>query len=174
MLKRTTALTLLMLSSGVAQGAAETTLKPGDNAPLFEAKLHDGTDFSLSSRKGKGWTVLYFYPKADTPGCTKQACAFRDAIDNIQKLNANVYGISSDSVESQRKFHEKYKLKFSLMADPDASIINLYGAKMPVMKMAKRWTFVIDKELKIRWVERDVDPALDAQKVADAIKKLGG
>lgn len=147
-------------------------LKVGDTAPNFALKNQDGKDFTLESRKGKGWTVLYFYPKAETPGCTKEACAFRDAIDKIRRFNAEVYGVSSDSVESQKAFHSNHKLRFDLLADPDAQAIKLFGAKMPVLTLAKRWTFVLDPGLKVRSIQHDVDPLLDAERVASELELM--
>lgn len=158
---------LVLFSVGVFAGE----IKLNDPAPLFTAKTQTGTDFDLKTRKGK-WTVLYFYPKAGTPGCTKQACAFRDSIQKIRALGAEVYGISTDTVEDQAKFHKEHRLNFDLLADADAKITNLYGSKMPVVKVSKRWTFIIDPELKIRNVLKDVDPALDSERVASEIAKL--
>lgn len=146
-------------------------IQVGDQAPIFKSQLHDGTEFDMSSRKGN-WTVLYFYPKADTPGCTKQACAFRDNIEKIRLQNAEVFGISSDTVASQAAFHKKHNLNFSLIADPQGKVAEMYGSKMPVLKMSKRWTFIIDPDLKIRAIEKDVDPALDAEMVAKKIQAL--
>lgn len=146
-------------------------VKLNDPAPLFTVKNQTGADFDLKSREGK-WTVLYFYPKAGTPGCTKQACAFRDSIQKIRVLGAEVYGISTDTVEDQAKFHKEHRLNFDLLADADAKITNLYGAKMPVVKVSKRWTFIIDPALKIRNVLKDVDPAMDSERVAAEIAKL--
>ncbi len=146
-------------------------IKLNEPAPLFTAKTQTGTDFDLKTRKGK-WTVLYFYPKAGTPGCTKQACAFRDSIQKIRDLGAEVYGISTDTVEDQAKFHKEHSLNFDLLADADAKITNLYGSKMQIVKVSKRWTFVIDPELKIRNVMKDVDPVLDSERVASEIAKL--
>jgi len=146
-------------------------LKIGDTAPLFKTKTHEGKDFDLASRKGQ-WTVLYFYPKAGTPGCTKQACGFRDNIEKIRAQGADVYGISSDTVEAQAGFHKEQKLNFTLLADPEAKVVNLYGSKMPVMKMSKRWTFVIDPELKVRNINKDVDVVIEAQKIADQIAAM--
>lgn len=145
--------------------------KVSDEAPLFTTKTHAGDEFSLSSRKG-GWTVLFFYPKADTPGCTKQACAFRDNIEKIRALGAEVYGISADSVQSQKAFHDKHQLKFTLLADPKSEIIRAYGTKMPGLKMSKRWTFILDPQLKIAAIEKNVDPLMDAVQVAEIIQKL--
>jgi len=146
-------------------------VKEKNAAPLFKAKTHEGKDFDLESRKG-AWTVLYFYPKADTPGCTKQACAFRDNIEKIRKHNAEVYGISTDTVDDQAQFHKKHGLNFTLLADPEATVTNLYDAKMPMIKVSKRRTFIIDPELKIRSIEKDVDPAMDSEKVAQKIKEM--
>lgn len=150
---------------------AAEELKVGDTAPGFKLKTHAGAEFDLSSRKGS-WTVLYFYPKAGTPGCTKQACAFRDSIEKIRKLNADVFGVSADSVEDQAHFHEQHHLTFTLLADIDDQVINLYGSKMPVVKMSKRWTFILDPELKIKAIMKDVDPVADSEKMADKIKEL--
>ena len=147
-------------------------LTVGQPAPLFQLKAQDGSEFNLAARKDIGWTVLYFYPKAGTPGCTKQACAFRDSVQVIRNNNADVYGISTDDVKELLKFHQEHKLTFNLLSDPDAKVTDAYGVKMPVIKMAKRWTFIIDPSLVIRQIDDDVDPALDAQKVAEQLKKL--
>lgn len=146
-------------------------LKVGDAAPLFKAKTDQGSEFDLNTRKGQ-WTVLYFYPKAETPGCTKQACAFRDSIKKIRDQKADVFGISADSVADQAQFREKHHLNFTLLADADLKVIELYGTKMPALSMSKRWTFVLDPELKIRAVDKDVDPVKDAEKVAKIISDL--
>lgn len=141
-------------------------------APQFTAKNQDGLEFSLSSRMGQGYTVLFFYPKAGTPGCTKQACAFRDSIKVIRDKGAVVYGISADDVPVQKKFHDEHKMTFDLLSDADAKIIRSYQVKMPVISMAKRQTFILDDKLIIRRHFEDVDPALDAKNVAKAIDEL--
>jgi peroxiredoxin Q/BCP len=160
-------LSLLMPSTSAAE-----ELKVGDAAPLFALQNQDGAEFALQSQQGKRWTVLYFYPKAETPGCTKQACAFRDSIDKIRALNAEVYGVSADEVEDLKAFQNNHRLSFDLLADPDGKVIRQYGAKMPVLTMAKRWTFIIDPDLKIRAIERDVDPLLDAKQVAEKLQSF--
>ncbi|NDC38883.1 MAG: peroxiredoxin, partial [Proteobacteria bacterium] len=142
----------------------------GTNAPMFTLKNQSGKDFSLLSRKGAGWTVLYFYPKAETPGCTKQACAFRDSIKKIRALNAEVFGISTDTVEAQGAFHKHHQLQFDLLADPEGTVVSQYSGKILLLGMAKRWTFILDPNLVIRAIKKDVDPALDAQQVADELK----
>lgn len=147
-------------------------LKVGSQAPQFQLKTQDGGVFDLASRQANGWTVLYFYPKAGTPGCTTQACAFRDAIQAIRNQNAEVYGISTDEVKDLLAFHREHKLTFTLLSDPNAIVTEAYGVKMPVLKMAKRWTFILDPDLTIRQIDDDVDPAMDAQRVADTLKQL--
>ncbi|MEO5668090.1 MAG: peroxiredoxin [Bdellovibrionota bacterium] len=168
----TSALSLLVLVSALAANPVEAeTLKVGDAAPSFTAKTHEGKDFDLKSRSGK-WTVLYFYPKANTPGCTTQACAFRDNIKKVRSQGAEVFGISTDNVKDQAAFHDEHHLNFDLLADSDAKVSNLYGTKMWGIKMSQRWTFVINPQLKIGAIEKDVDPVMDADRVAKTIEEL--
>jgi peroxiredoxin Q/BCP len=150
---------------------AATDLKVGDSAPVFQLKTEANSNFDLSSRKGT-WTVLYFYPKADTPGCTKQACAFRDNIKKIRDQGAEVFGVSIDSVEDQAAFHKKHSLNFTLLADAEAKVAELYGSKKTLLNMSNRWTFIIDPKLKIQAIDKDVDPAFDSEKVAKKITEL--
>lgn len=152
--------------------AAAEELQLGQAIDDFSLQTHEGNPFNLASRRGQGWTILYFYPKANTPGCTVQACAFRDGINAIRQLNAEVYGISTDSVESLRGFHDKHKLNFILLADPDAKVTEAFGVKMPLLPLAKRWTFILDPDLRLRRIDDDVDPSLDAKRVADSLKQL--
>jgi peroxiredoxin Q/BCP len=156
----------LSVSSSYALG-----LKVGDVAPAFSTQTHEGKPFDLSSRKGT-WTVLYFYPKAGTPGCTKQACAFRDNIKKIREQGAEVFGVSSDDVAALGAFHKEHNLNFPLLADPKAKILDLYGTKMFGVAFSKRWTFIVDPELKLRSIDTDVDPVLDAVKVAESLAKM--
>lgn len=168
-MKKYFVLIAFVLMGKMALATAE--LKVNDLAPVFTAITHTGSAFDLNSRKGK-WTVLYFYPKAGTPGCTAQACAFRDSIGKIRLLDAEVYGISADSVAEQAAFHKQHNLNFMLLADPDDKIVNLYGAKMPLVKFSKRWTFIVGPDLKIKNVMKDVDPVLDSARVAKEITEL--
>lgn len=160
---------IFTLLFSIALNAAD--LAVGSSAPLFKAQTHKGESFDLATRQGK-WTVLYFYPKAGTPGCTKQACAFRDHMKQIHALNADVFGVSADTVKDQAAFHKEQNLSFTLLADPDGKIIALYGSKMPLLNMSKRWTFILDPDLKIREVNKDVNPEKDAALVADKIAEL--
>jgi len=150
---------------------ASAGVKVGQKAPLFETKSQNAEPFSLKDRKGK-WTVLYFYPKADTPGCTKQACAFRDAIKVIRELDAEVYGVSTDSVADLAAFHKKHSLNFDLLSDTSKKIVDAYGTRMPLIGISKRHTFIVDPELVIRDINTNVDPARDSNIVANRIKEL--
>lgn len=148
-------------------------LKVDEDAPTFSLKKQDGSTFDLSARKATGqWTVLYFYPKAGTPGCTQQACAFRDGLEKIKVLGAGVFGISSDTVEDQLKFSQEHKLNFDLLADPDGKVVGMYGAGMAGTKFSNRWTFIIDPNLKIRDIMKEVDPVMDSTRVANVISEL--
>lgn len=162
-----------MLSLLTLMGLAHAEkVSVGQQAPLFTLHAQDGSTLDLASRQGKGWTVLYFYPKAGTPGCTTQACAFRDAIKVIRNENADVFGISTDDVEDLQKFHKEHQLTFTLLSDPDAKVTEAYGVKMPIVTVAKRWTFILDPSLVIRQIDDDVDPAMDAMRVAKELQKL--
>ncbi len=161
-----TGLHLGFLGSGLG-----SDLKVGDPAPALNLKTDEGADFDLYTRKGQ-CTVLYFHPKAKTPGCTKQACAFRDGIAQIRLQGAELFGVSADGVQALQKFKANHNLNFTLLADPGLDAIKRYGAKMPILSMSKRWTFVIDPDLRIRAIEKDVDPVLDARRVAEMLKEL--
>jgi peroxiredoxin Q/BCP len=163
-------LTLISFLISISAHAA-VELKLDTKAPDFKVKNQKNENFDLNKRKGK-WTVLYFYPKAETPGCTKQACAFRDNIKKIESQGASVYGISMDTVEAQAAFHKNHSLNFDLLADANGKIAELYGSKMPDRMMSRRWTFIIDPELKIKAIEKDVDPAFDSERVAKEIEQL--
>ncbi len=145
-----------------------TSLKPGDAAPVFTLKDQDGGTVSLAALKGKR-VVLYFYPKADTPGCTKEACSFRDAPkfpDDVVVL-----GVSKDTVDAQRKFAEKYRLRFRLLADADGAVIKAYGVD-GLLGFAKRKTFLIDSKGKIARVLNDVNAAEHAAEVAKELEAV--
>ncbi len=171
-MKRTASAVLAQLAVLAGASACAEAQAPavGHPAPPIQLKTDKGADFRLADRKGS-WTVLYFYPKDDTPGCTKQACAFRDSIEVIRKLGGDVFGLSQDSVESHRKFIEKHHLTFTLLADDKGAVAKAYGTD-GMMGYSKRWTFIVDPDLKVRWVQKNVDPAINAKEVADEIKRL--
>ena len=148
------------------------TPKVGDKAPLIEGKDQDGKDWKLADVIGKKVVLLYFYPKDDTPGCTKEACGFRDRVGDLKKQDVEVVGVSFDNEESHKKFIAKHNLNFPLLADTDGKIAEAYGAKMPNRNMARRVSFLIDKDGKIAHVT-DV-PSADTHlaEMKDAVEKL--
>jgi peroxiredoxin Q/BCP len=136
--------------------------KVGDKAPDFSVAASDGTTRHLKDYLGKGNIILYFYPKDDTPGCTKEACGICDTFDEFKGLNATVLGVSFDSVESHKNFIAKYKLPFVLLADTEKSVAKLYGVADDSSRFASRVTFVINKAGKIVFVDPKVNPATHA------------
>lgn len=155
------------------QSEAANTPKPGDTAPDFRLVDQNGTIKSLSDFSGQ-WVVLYFYPKDDTPGCTKEACSFRDDLTTLEKLGAKVVGVSVDDSDSHSKFASKYHLPFPLLADADGKVADSYGAltNLLLLKIAKRYTFLIDPKGKIAKVYLSVDTSRHSQEIVDDLKKL--
>ena len=146
--------------------------KVGDTAPDFSVAASDGKTVHLKDVVGKGNIVLYFYPKDDTPGCTKEACGLRDTFDEFKGLDATVFGVSFDSVESHKNFIAKYKLPFVLLADTDKAVAKLYGVADDTSKFASRVTFVINKAGKIAYVNPKVNPATHADELRTVLNGL--
>jgi len=147
-------------------------VKQGESAPSFDALTADGSKLSLKEFIGKKNVVLYFYPKDDTPGCTKEACNFRDNIKSLRELGAEIVGVSLDSVDSHKKFRDKYHLPFPLLSDKDKRIANAYGVLKEGGASASRVTFIIDKEGKIAKIFPKVDVSMHASEIATALKEL--
>ena len=153
-------------------------LAVGDKAPQFTLNDGEGNKVKLSDFKGKK-VVLYFYPKDLTPGCTVEACAFRDDIGPIKRLGAVVLGVSADTEKTHQKFTEKHGLNFPLLADVDHSMSEKYGAwQEKSMYGRKYWgiariTYIIDENGKIAKAYEKVKPAGHSQEVIEAIKSLG-
>jgi thioredoxin-dependent peroxiredoxin len=113
-------------------------ISPGELAPDFTLRDQNGVEHTLSKEKGK-WVLIYFYPKDDTPGCTKQACAIRDAWGEFKNYNCTVFGISTDKEASHKKFEEKYTLPFTLLADTEKAVVNAYGVWAPKKFMGREF-----------------------------------
>jgi peroxiredoxin Q/BCP len=162
----------------VAQETKEekpVVLKVGDEAPEFTAKDDAGEDWKSVEHVGKKILVVYFYPKDMTPGCTKQACTYRDSLPQLEKEGVEVIGVSRDTVESHKKFKEAEKLNFTLLADPEGKITKAFGVKPLVFgqtELASRWTFVIDPEGHIAYKNEKVDPLQDPAEVMKVVAKL--
>jgi peroxiredoxin Q/BCP len=149
-------------------------LRAGDRAPDFNLTTEDGDSVHLADLKGKP-VVLYFYPRDDTPGCTIEACSFRDLSPAFEKRGAIVYGVSTDSVKSHTKFAQKYGLNFPLLSDPDHAVTEAYDSWGPKKFLGreflgvKRNTFLIGKDGKIARVWEGVKPAGHAEEVLQAL-----
>ena len=152
--------------------ASAAELTEGAKAPTFEAQDQHGALVRLADFKGKSAVVLYFYPKDDTPGCTAQACSLRDGFSAIQAAGAVVLGVSADTGQSHKAFAEKFHLPFSILADPDKRIIEAYGVKMPVIGIAKRVTFLIDRQGIVRKVITDTRTKDHDQQVLALLKGM--
>ena len=148
-------------------------IKEGNTAPAFKTTDANGETISLKELKGQK-VVLYFYPKDDTPGCTKEACSFRDAWGKFKKQGITVLGVSPDSEASHKKFETKYKLPFTLLADKDHAIADAYGVWGEKKFMGRtymgvlRTTFLIDEKGKIKKVFEKVKPEDHASEVLEA------
>ncbi len=126
------------------------TLSVGDKAPNFNSKLEDGTPFKMEDVVGESNIVLYFYPKDNSYGCTREACKFRDEFDEFKNLNATIIGVNRGTADSHKKFIEDRKLPFHILVDEDSSIYKLYNVKSGII--GERVTYVIDREGTIRHV----------------------
>ncbi len=151
---------------------ASDPLQVGAEAPSPAAVDQDGNPFSLSSAYESGTVLVYFYPKADTGGCTKQACSLRDAIEDLKGLGVTVVGVSKDSPESQKKFQEKYDLPFTLIADDDRKVAEAFGVG-GVLGFSNRSSFLV-KGGKIVWLSPKAKTEGHADEVKEALKSLEG
>ncbi len=152
-------------------------LKEGDKAPEFKLPSSEGKDVSLKDFKGKEKVILYFYPKDDTPGCTVEACNFRDQNKLFQKAGAAIFGVSPDNVASHNKFIGKFKLPFVLLSDEDKTVCKAYGVWVKKSMYGKEYmgvarsTFVIGKDGKIEKIYEKVKPEGHADEVLEFLKK---
>jgi len=145
------------------------------NQPAPDFSLNDahGAPHKLEDYQGQ-WLILYFYPKDNTPGCTKEACALRDDFDKFTDLNTKVIGISTDDSNSHLGFSQKQSLPFTLLADPDGKVSSAYGAlfKFGPVKFSKRHSFIIDPKGKIVKIYRKVSPSLHSQELLQDFQQL--
>ncbi len=151
-------------------------LKIGSTAPLFSLPNQDGKEIALADFRGK-WVVVYFYPKDDTPGCTQEACSFRDGMGELAKHNIEVLGISKDTATSHKKFAEKYELNFSILADPEHKVIEAYNAWGEKSMFGKKYmgtirsTVIVNPDGKIAEIFPKVTPIGHEAEVLQAILK---
>ena len=154
-----------------ASSASIAGLKVGDKAPNFSLKDQNNLTHTLSDYEGQ-WIILYFYPKDDTPGCTTQACDFRDAVKRIIASKAEVFGLSLDSVASHKLFAEKFNLPFSLLADETGKVSELYDSSRKLLGYAKRNTFMVDPKGNIAKIYLSVDPKTHSEMVLSDLSNL--
>jgi thioredoxin-dependent peroxiredoxin len=165
---------ILLGSLGISPGQQTTGPKVGDKAPLVQAKNQDGKEWSLSELIGKKVVLLYFYPKDDTPGCTKEACGFRDRIADLRREGVEVVGVSFDSSESHQKFISKFQLNFPLLADTEGKIADAYGVRLAGQNMARRVSFVIGMDGKVAHITDSPSAERHLAETKEALEKLPG
>lgn len=172
------ALTVGALTAGVAgcggsqsgEATSSAALAVGSPAPEIMLQSQEGRVRTLSEHRGHP-VLVYFYPRDATPGCTREACALRDAWDRLQATGAVVYGVSTDDVASHRSFHDEHQLPFDLLSDPEETAARAYG--VPVrMGFASRMSFLIDAQGNVARIFPDVDPGVHADEVIAAIEAL--
>ena len=153
--------------------ASLAQIKVGSKAPNFILSDQNSIKHQLSDYEGS-WVILYFYPKDDTPGCTTQACDFRDAVKRIIASKSNVFGVSLDSVESHKRFADKNNLPFSLLSDESGEVSEAYDSLNNFMsfKSAKRNTFIIDPDGKVAKIYLSVKPSTHSQMVLNDLNQL--
>ncbi len=161
---------LMIMGLFMTQSVYASDLEVGQLAPDFSLSDQNNKLKTLNKMQGQ-WLVLYFYPKDETPGCTAEACSFRDNLVALQSTNTVVWGVSVDNAQSHQKFAEKHKLPFTLLSDPEGKVAKQYGSllNMYIFKVAKRHSFIIDPQGRLAKIYRQVDPK---QHVAQIIKDL--
>ena len=167
---------LFLAGLAAAVQAADSAKIPavGDMAPLIQGKDQSGKTFKLADVIGKKVVLLYFYPKDNTPGCTKEACGLRDRMGDLKKDNVEVVGVSFDNEQSHQKFIADHNLNFTLLADTDGKIADAYGVRMPAKSMAKRVSFLIGLDGKIAHVTDTPSADTHLSEMKQAIGKLKG
>jgi thioredoxin-dependent peroxiredoxin len=145
----------------------------GANAPDITAPDENGRPVDFAKVYAHGLTLVYFYPKADTPGCTAQACSLRDGIADLKTDGVTILGVSHDTAEAQKKFKEKYRLPFTLIADHDGKVIQAFGVPTIIFGIAKRQSFLI-KDGKVVWRSLSAETKGHAEEVRKAVAALKG
>ena len=149
-------------------------LKAGDAAPAIVGVTETGAKLDFANVYKNGYTLVYFYPKADTPGCTKQGCSLRDSYAALTKKGVTVIGVSHDDVAAQKAFKEKYDLPFTLVADTNNAVMKAFGVpNIPLTSLATRQAYLIDKSGKIVWTDYKAATEKQAQDVLAELSKLG-
>jgi len=155
----------------LAASAAEVP-KTGDPAPAFAAKDQDGHDWKSSDHIGKEVVIVYFYPKDDSPGCTKEACGFRDQLAELKSAGVAIVGVSRDDAGSHKHFSDKFQLGFPLLVDIDGKLSEAFGASVPGKPRSRRISFLIGRDGKILHVTDNRDATVHLTELRDEVAKL--
>lgn len=147
-------------------------LEVGSQAPDFEAETYGDQKIRLSDFYSKGTVALYFYPRDNTSGCTKEACSLRDAEEELMSLGVQVLGVSTDGVKSHENFRNKLSLNFPLLSDKSKEIVDLYGARSK-FDSARRFTFLIEKGGRIAHIWKKVKTSSHAEEITEKVRELG-
>jgi peroxiredoxin Q/BCP len=165
----------MVVSPAGAEEPKPVVLEPGDKAPEFAGETDEGKPWKSTDHVGEKVIVVYFYPKDMTPGCTKQACTYRDMQKEFVGKKVEVIGVSGDTVESHQKFKKAHDLNFTLLADPKGEIAKAFGVKLLSSGdtiVTSRWTFIIDKDGKIAYKNEKVEAEKDPTVVLKVIEEL--
>ncbi len=164
------AIPIIVLVSFLSIAATQAEpLDVGDDAPLLVTTDQNGAEVNLRQELAEGTSLVYFYPKADTPGCTKQACNLRDEFEALTEAGIKVFGVSADTVEDQKMFSDKFSLPFTLLADKDGKVIEAFGVPTRGPGLASRQSFLI-RNGKVIWRDLKAQPASQAQDAIAAAK----
>jgi thioredoxin-dependent peroxiredoxin len=177
-MKSITAITLSIfgfVASGFAVSSEQTNgkLKLGDAIPVVTAQDQDGKPVNLAEAGKSGFTLIYFYPKAMTPGCTAQACSLRDAYSELQQKGVKIFGISLDTVETQKKFQEMNHLPFELLSDADKSVTSAFGVPLIKDAFATRQAYLF-QDGKLIWLDTKASTDKQAQDLLTVLKSTKG
>lgn len=173
-MKATRLLVLLIAAMSFLTRSNAESLKAGDPAPAVSGVTETGAKLDFADVYKNGYTLVYFYPKADTPGCTKQGCSLRDAYAALTKKGVTVIGVSHDDVAAQKAFKEKYDLPFTLVADTDNAVMKAFGVpNIPLTSLATRQAYLVDKNGKIVWADYKASTSKQADDVLAELSKLG-
>jgi len=154
--------------------ASAAQLKAGDAAPAVSGVTETGATLDFAEVYKQGYTLVYFYPKADTPGCTKQGCSLRDSYEALTQKGVKVIGVSHDSVAAQKAFKEKFSFPFTLVADQDQAVSKAFGVdNIPTTSLTQRQAYLINKDGKIVWADYKAKTDKQAEDVLAELAKLG-
>src|SRR5262245_60036155 len=163
----------LVLGAGAGTASAQPLAKVGEKAPPFALQGTDGKTYTLDQFKGKSAVVLAWFPKADTPGCTKECKSIRESGKELRELNVAYFTISVDKPEDNKKFAEKYDLDYPILSDPSKAVAGAYGVLLGSRPYAMRWTFYIDKDGIIKEIDRSIKVDQAGSDIAAKVKELG-